>query len=90
MAFDLSLAAACRARGIPACDGQEDDDPHATDGCDIGMLHARAAELAIALAAAIEDPGSRELITPAERATDALDALLRELARVIGDRPSVP
>jgi hypothetical protein len=55
LALDLSIAAACRSRGIPACNGQDAADPHATDGCEIGRLHTRAAELAIALAAMIED-----------------------------------
>ena len=58
----------------------------------MGMLHTPAAELAIALAAAIEEPRSRELVTPTERGVDALEALLAELAAVGSDmsRPSWP
>jgi hypothetical protein len=32
---DLSIAGACRCRGIRACNGQDAADPHATDGCEI-------------------------------------------------------
>jgi hypothetical protein len=44
----------------------------------------RVAELAVALAAAIEEPASAELVT-----LDRLQALLAELARVVGDRAAV-
>lgn len=52
--------------------GIDDSEP-----CAVGTLHTRSAELAIALAAAIEEPSSSAL---AERATSALEALLAELA----------
>ena len=81
MAFDLSLAATCRSRAMPACNGLGGDDPHAT-GCEISSLHSRAGELAVELAAAIEDPSSDK---QAGRAGDALTALLAELRGVIGD-----
>lgn len=51
VALDRSVAAAARGRGIPACDGLDDDTP-----CDIGMLHSVTAEVAIAFAAMLEDP----------------------------------
>ena len=86
LALDLSLAAACRSRGIPACNGQDGDDAQATDGCDIGTLHTRAGELAVELAAAIEEPSSTR---QAERAGEALESLLAELRKVIGDRRRV-
>ena len=50
LALDLSIAAACRSRGIAACNGIDDSEP-----CEVGALHTRSAELAIALAAAIEE-----------------------------------
>ncbi len=56
LALDLSLAAACRSRGVPACNGQ-DEDRHAAARCDVGTLHTRAGELAIALAAMLEQRG---------------------------------
>jgi len=86
LALDLSLAAACRSRAVPACNGQDGDDAHATDSCDIGTLHTRAGELAVELAAAIEEPSSTR---QAERAGEALESLLAELRRVFGDRPRV-
>jgi hypothetical protein len=82
MAFDLSLAATCRRRAMPACNGQGSDDPHATSGCEMGSLHSRAGELAVELATAIEDPSSDK---QAGRVGDALAALLIELRGVIGD-----
>lgn len=51
VALDRSVAAAARGRGIPACDGLDDDAP-----CDLGMMHSVAAEVAIAFAAMLEDP----------------------------------
>ena len=84
LALDLSIAAACRTRGIAACNGQEHD-AHAT-GCDMGALHSRVGELAVELATAIDDPSSSK---QAVRAGDALEALLTELRRVIGDKPRV-
>ena len=86
MAFDLSLAATCRSRAMPACNGQGSDDPHATSGCEMGSLHSRAGELAVELAAAIEDPSSDK---QAGRAGEALAALLVELRKVIADWASV-
>ena len=74
LALDLSVAAACRAQGVDACDGLAAD-AH----CEVGTLRTKTAELASALAAAIEDPASRS-------ASDQLAALLEELRRVIGGK----
>jgi hypothetical protein len=82
LALDLSLAAACRSRGVPACNGQGED-PHTADGCDVGALHTCAGELAIALAAMLEERGGLE------RAVAALEQLDAELGRVLGNRPHV-
>ncbi len=82
LALDLSLAAACRSRGVRACNGQ-DDDPHAAGGCDAGTLHTRAGELAVALAAMLEERGGTA------RAVAALEQLDVELGRVLGDRRRV-
>lgn len=54
-------------------------------GCEAGSLHTRAAELAIALAAMIEEPGAAD----GARAAAALGDVRAELAKVIGDRPRV-
>ena len=51
------------------------------DGCEAGALHTRAGELAIALAAMLEERGG------VERAVAALEQLGAELGRVLGDRP---
>jgi hypothetical protein len=77
-----SLAAASRSRGVAACNGQRED-PHAAAGCDVGALHTRAGDLAIALAAMLEERGG------VRRAVAALEQLDAELARVIRDRPRV-
>ena len=47
------------------------------------MLHSRAGELAIALAAMLEERGG------AARAVAAIEQIDAELARVLGDRPRV-
>jgi len=70
LALDLSIAAARRSRGIAACDGIDDSAP-----CEVGMLHTRSAELAIALVAPIEEPSNS---AHAGRATSAVDALLAD------------
>ena len=41
---------------MPACNGQRED-PHAANGCEVGPLHTRAGELAIAFAAMLEERG---------------------------------
>lgn len=69
LALDRSIAAACRARGISACNGQGRCDP-----CEVGTLHTRAAELAIALAKVLDDPQG-----PSDRAHEALERLLLAL-----------
>src|SRR5262245_41391911 len=81
LALDLSIAAACRSRGIAACDGLDDNEP-----CEVGTLHTRSAELAIALAAAIEQPSDDALVA---RATASLEALLAEFARTTAGKPMV-
>ena len=80
LALDLSIAAACRSRGIKACNGQDGDDD---EPCEIGTLHARTGRLAIALAAMIADH------TDSAQAAAALCALSVELAKVIGGRTRV-
>jgi hypothetical protein len=71
LAIDVSISAACRARGIAACDGY----PGATeDPCDIGTLHTRAAELAVALADVIENPETGALWA-LEKIEELMDAL---------------
>lgn len=86
LALDRSLAAACRSRGIDACDGLNDDAP-----CEVGTLHTRAGELAVTLAAALENPRGTSAGDRAhfDRAHDALEALLLDLATAVGDRPKV-
>jgi hypothetical protein len=79
LALDVSIAALCRSRGIAACNGIDDDEP-----CEVGMLHTRAAGLAIALAAVIEEPSDSALV---ERVASALDGLLAELANITAGKP---
>jgi hypothetical protein len=81
LALDLSIAAACRSRGVAACNGIDDSEP-----CEVGSLHTRTAALAIALAAAIEQPSDGVLV---ERATSSLEALLAEFARTITGKAMV-
>lgn len=69
LALDRSIAAACRSRGIAACDGIDDKAP-----CEIGTLHTRAGELAGALAAMLEDPAH---VSRVESAVLTLAAQLR-------------
>jgi hypothetical protein len=81
LALDVSIAAVCRSRGIAACNGIDDDEP-----CEVGMLHTRAAGLAIALAAVIEEPSDSAFV---ERVASALDGLLAELVNVTAGKPRV-
>jgi len=53
------------------------------DGCEARTLHTRAGELAIALAAMLEERGGTA------RAVIAHEQLAAELDRLLGDRPSV-
>jgi hypothetical protein len=55
-----------------------------TSPCEVGTLHTRSAELAIALAVVIEQPSDGALV---ERATAALEALLAEFARTVAGKP---
>ena len=77
----MSIAAACRSRGIAACNGVDDDEP-----CEVGTLHARSADLAIAFAAVIEESSDSTLV---ERVASSLDALLVELANATAGKPRV-
>ena len=81
LALDRSSAAACRSRGIPACNGIGDD---SAGDCEIGSLHTRTAELVLSLARAFEEPQAIEIA-----AVSSLMAFLEDLARVVGGKPRV-
>jgi hypothetical protein len=86
LALDRSIAAAFRARGVAACDGLDDSEP-----CEVGTLHSRTAQLAIALATVIESPSGGDPDkhggTYQNRAINALEALFCALETHVAGRP---
>ena len=84
LALDRSIAAACRSRGVDACDGLDDARP-----CTIGTLHTRAGELAAAIARVLDDPDgpstwSRDHF---DAAHSALEVLLLDFHAAVTGRP---
>jgi hypothetical protein len=79
------LTAACRSRSIHFCDGSEAAlKAHGVTGCELGTLHAAAADFAACLAGMIEQPDSTEEL---RLAVEALQELGRELERRLARRP---
>lgn len=84
LALDRSIAATCRARGVSACNGVADDEP-----CEVGTLHTRAAEFAVALADVLAEPLGKSTTDRAhiDHAHSTLDRLLLEVTDVLAGKP---